>query len=90
MPLSVRIDARTEARIKRLAFRTGHSKSQVVREAIATYAGDSEKPEHAQSAYERLKHVIGVARGGSDRLSEDTGDTFAALARAKRHARRPR
>jgi hypothetical protein len=34
--------------------------------------------------------VIGVARGGADRLSEDTGAAFAALVRAKRHAGRPR
>jgi predicted DNA-binding protein len=90
MPLSVRLDPGTEARVKRLAFRTGQSKSQVVREAIAVYAGDREQSVPAQSAYERLKHVIGVARGGADRLSEDTGAAFAALVRAKRHAGRPR
>ena len=44
MPFSFRPDPETEALIRRVAARTGWSKSQVVREAVAQY-GRTEQPE---------------------------------------------
>lgn len=91
MPLSVRLDAKTEAAVKRLARRHGRTRSAVVREAIATFEhqhGDHRLSDAAPWA--RMAHLIGVADSGGGRLSEKTGERFATLVRAKARARRSR
>ena len=83
MPTSVRLDAKTEGLVRGLARKTGRSKSQVIRDAIAQLARSAEaRP--AQTPYEAMKHLIGSIRGGPPNLSERTGEKFRQLLLARR------
>ena len=79
MPLSVRLDRETEARLRRLARAAGRSKSWVIREAVAAYepAGGGRRP------FDALAPFIGAGDSGRLDLSEDTGDRFAAAMAAQ-------
>ena len=89
MPFSVRLDPETEAAIARLARATGKSRASVVREAVARYGADADETE---TAYDRLKPLIGVFHSGRGDLSQQTGRKVADLLRQRRtgRARRPR
>jgi Arc/MetJ-type ribon-helix-helix transcriptional regulator len=91
MPISVRLDERTERVIRRLAKQTGRTKSDVIRQAISTLE-TQERAVRAgtPTAYDRLAHLIGGPGSGGARLSEATGDKFRALVEGKHRARRPR
>ena len=91
MPISVRLDDRTERVVRRLARRTGRTASDVIRQAIATLERQ-EEPSSADSvtAYDRLAHLIGGTGSGHGRLSENTGEKFKALLQVKARARRSR
>ena len=84
MPTSVRLDAKTEALVDRLARTSGHTKSRVIRDAIARLAEVDERAATARTPYEAMKHVIGIARGGPRDLSERTGEKFRRLLRERR------
>ena len=90
MPFSLRLDAETESRIRRLSTLTGRSKSQVVREAVAQYAPDEPPPSADDSTFERMKAYVGVVRTGGRDYSSDTHGKFRALLQKKRRARRTR
>ena len=91
MPLSVRLDPKTESIVKRLARRHKRTQSAVVREAIAVYARDeSAHPPEPSSPWEALRHVVGVVNSEDGRLSQDTGERFTALVQKKARARRSR
>ena len=91
MPISVRLDDRTERTVRRLARRTGRTTSAVIREAIATLEQKEESsPEEGPTAYDRLAHLIGTVGGGDRHLSEETGKKFTKLVELKHRARRPR
>lgn len=89
-PISIRLDAETEERLRRLAYQTGGTLSSVVREAVAQY-GVAHERGSSQGArpYDRLQHLIGVVNRQTDR-SERTGEKFRSVLKAKRGARRPR
>jgi predicted DNA-binding protein len=89
MPFSIRLDPETEAAIARLARVTGKSRASVVREAVTRYAVDADDTE---TAYDRLKPLIGVVRSGRGDLSQQTGRKVAELLRKQRtdRARRTR
>jgi hypothetical protein len=89
-PLSIRLDAETEQRLRRLAHETGGTLSSVVREAVAEY-GAAHDRRHRDDAgpYQRLQHLIGVVSNQAGR-SERTGEAFRAAVRAGIRARRPR
>lgn len=91
MPFSLRLDPDTEARIRRLSASTGRSKSEVVREAVARYATerDASRASH-ESAYDRLKPVIGVVRTGGAHYSSQTHAKYRERLRRKHRGRRPR
>lgn len=84
MPVSVRLDSETEARIRRIARTAGKSTSWVIREAVARYAVEAAPPEPAVT----LAPFIGAGDTGRADLSEQTGEQFAKLVRAR--ARRTR
>ena len=86
MPMSVRLDAETDARIRRLARAAGKSKSSVVRDAVAAY----QPAMPARKPAERLAPFIGAGNTGRTDLSERTGERFAELIRTDARARRPR
>ena len=84
MPITVRLDAKTEALLIRLVKRTGRTKSQVIRDAIHAYAKSGNRNEAAKGPYEAIKHLIGIASGGPPDLSERTGEKFRELLLKKR------
>lgn len=91
MPFSLRLDPDTEAKIRRLSAATGRSKADVVREAVARYAPDTDSaPAHEVSAYDRLKPLIGVVSTGGANYSKDTHTKYRELLRRKHRARRAR
>ena len=94
MPFSFRPDPETEALIRRVAARTGWSKSQVVREAVAQYGRDAQStsgPEtEAPSAFDRLRPYLGVINTGGAQYSDNTHAKYRALVERKRRQRRPR
>lgn len=89
MPLSVRLDPKTDRAIARLAKQRGQTKSEVVREAIGVLTQQTKAGEQKQP-YDLIAHLIGCVDSGGARLSERTGEKFANLLREKAHARRSR
>ena len=87
MPTSVRLDAETEALLRRLARTSGRSKSWVVREALAVYASSAA---HGRPPFELMAPFVGAGGTGLTDASERTGDAFAAIVREKARARRSR
>ncbi len=79
MPTTVRLDPETESLIRRLARKTGRTKSQVIRDAIRALAGSEAPPETAGGPYEAVAPLIGCASGGPKDLSERTGEKFRKL-----------
>lgn len=91
MPTSVRLDARTERLIRRLAKRRGRTKSELIRmaiEALAREAAEAEARAGGLSAYDRVAHVIGVADSGGAALSERTGERFRDILIKRARGRR--
>ena len=86
MPTTVRLDPRTENLLNRLARKSGRTKSQVIRDAIEMFAKSEMGGEPSTRPYDRIKHLIGIVRGGPPDLSERTGEKFTKLllARTKR------
>lgn len=79
MPTTVRLDPKTEALVRRLAKKTGRTKSQVIRDAIGAFVNSASGGMAAGGPYEGFSHVIGCARGGPPDLSEGTGEKFSKL-----------
>lgn len=91
MPFGLRLDPETEAKIRKLTAATGRSKSEVVREAVAQYAPDSDAaPAPGESAFDRLKPFIGVVSAGGAHYSKHTHTKYREVLRRKHRARRPR
>lgn len=89
-PLSIRLDAETEQRLRRLAHESGGTLASVVHEAVAAYGAAREKASTAEaSPYDRLAHLIGVLDGKDDR-SERTGEKLRSVLKARSRARRRR
>lgn len=95
MPFSFRPDPETEALIRRVAARTGWSKSQVVREAVAQYGRDPEPRDagrrlDASTALARLRPYLGVVDSGGAQFSRNTHAKYRNLLRRKLRERRAR
>lgn len=90
MPFSFRLDPATARKIRRLAAATGRTKSAVVREAMEQYEPNRPPAESGESAFDRLKAFVGVARFGDAQASRDTHRKYRASLAAKHRARRPR
>ena len=76
MPLSVRLDQKTESLIGRLARKRRQTKSEVIRDAIGVLAKQEEKGAATERPYERVAHLIGCVKGGPRNLSVDAGKKF--------------
>jgi len=79
MPMSVRLDAKTERLVERLAQKKGQTKSEVVREAIGALAEQTNGSDRATHPYDAVKDLIGCVRGGPRDLSVRTGEKFRRL-----------
>ena len=87
MAISVRLDPETKALLRQMARTAGRSKSWVVREAVAAYAGECASRPYP---FEALAPFIGAGATGQTDLSERTGERFTGLVRTKARARRSR
>ncbi|NGZ96881.1 MAG: hypothetical protein CV089_12290 [Nitrospira sp. WS110] len=79
MPLTVRVDPKTERLIQRLARKRGRSKSDVIRDAITVLAKREQEQEKTERPYDSVRDLIGSVRGGPSDLSERTGDRFRRM-----------
>jgi hypothetical protein len=79
MPISVRLDPKTESLLNRLAKRKGRTKSEVIREALTVLSRAEADGEARTNPYEAIAHLIGCARGGPKDLSERTGEKLRKL-----------
>ena len=79
MPVSVRLDTKTEELVARLARKKGRTKSEVIRQAILVLAESQDEGKKPARPYEAVAHLIGCARGGPRDLSEQTGEKFRRL-----------
>jgi predicted DNA-binding protein len=87
VPMSVRLDGKTEALIRRMARAAGRSKSWVVREAVASYGVAAPRD---RTPFEALAPFVGAGGTGQTDLSERTGERLTDLAKKKARARRAR
>jgi len=79
MPLSVRLDARTESLIGRLARKRRQTKSAVIRDAIGALAKQEEQGAGKKRPYDLVAHLIGCVKGGPRDLSMRTGEKFRQM-----------
>ena len=79
MPTSVRLDAKTEDLVNRLARKKGQTKSEVIRQALIAFARSDDEAKPHKTLYEALGPLIGSVKGGPKDLSERTGEKFRAI-----------
>lgn len=84
MPLTVRVDLKTERMLERLARQSGRTKSEVIRDAIGVLATSVEAQEQAQHPYDKIHDLIGCVHGGPTNLSKATGETFRRMLSGRR------
>ncbi|MEK7475788.1 MAG: ribbon-helix-helix protein, CopG family [Candidatus Coatesbacteria bacterium] len=91
MTISVRLDARTQSVLDRLARERGLSRSQIVRESLARFGGESGAgiAREPGQPYERVKHLIGCVNGPPD-LASRAQDRVRQVIAARNRVRRPR
>jgi predicted DNA-binding protein len=71
MPTSVRLDPETETLLKRLAQRSGRSKSDVLRDALHCLARESAGIAESDSVYAVVSDLVGRASGGPENLARE-------------------
>jgi len=79
MPMSVRLDAKTERLVERLARKRGQTKSEIVREAIGAMAQQMNGSDRAKHPYEAVRDLIGCVHDAPPDLSVKTGEKFRYL-----------
>jgi len=90
MPLTVRLNARTERAVNALARRRRQTRSDVVRDALEHYTTTNGGDAGRGRPYDAWVDVIGVISSGVRDRRQTTGEQFTAIVRAKAHARRAR
>lgn len=76
MPLTVRVDMKTERLLLRLARKRGETKSEIIRNAIGVLAREVHAQETTEHPYEKVRDLIGSVSGGPADLSMRTGEKF--------------
>ncbi|MFQ6023918.1 MAG: ribbon-helix-helix protein, CopG family [Acidiferrobacterales bacterium] len=69
MPTSVRLDPETEALLRRLARRSGRTKSDMLREALLRLAEEEDTAARAGHPYAMMSDLVGIATGGPPELA---------------------
>ena len=88
MPLSVRLDAKTESLIGRLARKRQQTKSAVIRDAVGVLAEQENSRSGTKRPYDRVAHLVGCVKGGPRNLSERSGEKFRQMLLDRRRSRR--
>ena len=90
MPLTVRLNPKTERTLNALAKRRRISRSDVVREALARFEAGEGGGEVGGRPYDGWLDVIGVVSLGVRDPARTTGEQFTAIARQRSRTRRAR
>ena len=90
MALTVRLGPKSERTLSALAKRTGRSRSDVVREALAQYDARAGGGDAGGRAYDAWLDVIGVVTLGVRNPRRTTGEQFAAIVGEQARGRRTR
>ena len=90
MPFNVQLNAKTERLLSALAKRRGHTRSDIVREAIDQLGEAQISSTQHLTAYDQWVDVIGVARTPGRDSSKTTGESFSDIVKRKARARRAR
>ncbi|MGH2398845.1 MAG: ribbon-helix-helix protein, CopG family [bacterium] len=85
MPTSVRLDPKTESMLRRIARRTGRSKSQVIREAILRLTEQTSEPPPGRSLYDRIQDLVGVSVGGPPDLASRSEEYLRLIFAGRRN-----
>lgn len=84
MPLTVRVDVKTERLLLRLARKRGETKSEIIQDAIGVLAKEVRVQEPTEHPYEKVRDLIGSVSGGPADLSTMTGEKFRRLLAGRR------
>jgi ribbon-helix-helix CopG family protein len=87
VPTTVRLDPDTEAILRRLARKTGRTKSSIIREAILRLSEADAAPRPGGSLFDQFADLVGVGHGGPSDLASHSEEILRDLF-ARRHARR--
>jgi Arc/MetJ-type ribon-helix-helix transcriptional regulator len=90
MPMTVRLNARTERAVNALARRRRQTRSDVVRDALEHYTATNGGDASRGRPYDAWLDVIGVVSAGARDRGRTTGEQFTAIVREKARARRAR
>ena len=85
--MSLRLDAQTASAIDRIRARTGKSKSDIVREAIADFVAKADEQVKGARPYDLAADLIGSIDSGGMQLSTDGGRKVAEMLQRERDAR---
>ena len=86
MPMSVRLDPKTERLVERLAKKRSQPKSAVIRDAIEVLAAREAREDGElapANARDAISDLIGCVRGGPPNASTQTGRRFTELLRSQ-------
>jgi hypothetical protein len=84
---SVRLPARLERLVSRVAKERGTTKSEVIRNVLTVLEKEDQEVRGGATPYQAMKHLIGCASGGPSDLSKDTGKKFRGMLLRRRTAR---
>lgn len=87
MGTSVRLPARLERLLSRIAKERGATKSEVIRNVLTVLEKEDQKVRGGATPYQAMKHLIGCASGGPSDLSTETGKKFRGMLLRRRTAR---
>lgn len=91
MAISVRLDRKTEAILKRLARQRSKTTSEIVRESLALFGEREEQVKKTgTSLYERISHLVGCAKGGPRDLASHAKEQVRRMLAEKQERRRAR
>lgn len=87
MGTSVRLPARLERLVSRVAKERGATKSEVIRNVLTILEKEDQKAHSGATPYQAMKHLIGCASGGPSDLSMETGKKFRGMLLRRRTTR---
>ena len=87
MGTNVRLPARLERLVSRVAKERGATKSEVIRNVLAMLEEEGQKARGGATPYQAMKHLIGCASGGPSDLSAEPGKKFRGMLLRRRIVR---
>jgi hypothetical protein len=79
MGTSVRLPARLERLVSRVAKERGTTKSEVIRNVLTILEKEDQEVRGGVTPYQAMKHLIGCVGGGPSDLSTETGKKFRGV-----------